>query len=251
MRAEPMPSLRLPGLRLAVLSYGCRSDAEARRHRTVGARAGRRSCARGHDVVVFSHDPRPTEPPTMFARCRGDVRRHMARPPRHDGLSRQSPRARPEYREFDAVIAHGDSLLLPMTASPWCASCTAARSARRASDVDRPARPAGGCVRQELAELLTAGVVGVSENTRRDNPFVRHDSPRRRHRIFSEAGGVSGARSRRWCLSARSTGASAGGFLLDGFHADGARRARPSADARLRRSRGARSAGRDLSHGHH
>ena len=91
---------------------------------------------------------------------------------------------------------------------------------------------------QELATALcSAGVVAVSENTRRDNPFVRRVIPHGvDDRFFSEAG-MSGARSPRCCLSARSTGASGDGFLLDGVPADGARRA-SHRDARLRRSAG-------------
>ncbi len=60
-RADPMPSA-LPRLRLAVLSYGL----PKRAHKRGGIERAAHTLAdglarRGHDVVVFSHDPRPAD----------------------------------------------------------------------------------------------------------------------------------------------------------------------------------------------
>ena len=78
----------------------------------------------------------------------------------------------------------------------------------------------------------------MSENTRRDNPFVRRVIPHGvDDRFFSEARSVRSAASPRCCSSARSTGASAGASCSTGSSAS-VRAAHPDGDARLRRPAG-------------
>ena len=119
-----------------------------------------------------------------------------------------------DVREFDAVIAHGDSLLLSMGRKPVVRVMhgSALGEARHATSIGRAVLQWG----VYLQELLTAfispsGVVGVSVNTQRDNPFVRQHHPaRRRHRRSSgPTADWEVTRIRRSCLSARLTGANA------------------------------------------
>lgn len=83
-----------------------------------------------------------------------------------------------DYGDADVTVAHGDSLLLPLRGKPVLrvmhgSAWAEARSART------PWRWAAQMLIY-LTELLSAAtqpgrVVAVSENTRRDNPFIRHD----------------------------------------------------------------------------
>ena len=124
----------------------------------------------------------------------------------------------PDYREFDAIIAHGDSLLLPLTGKPVVRVMhgSALGEARSAASIGRRVLQLGVTCRNSPPRSCSAGVVGVSENTRRDNPFVRRVIPHGvDDRFFSEAASAR-ARSPRCCSSARSTGASAGGSCSTG-----------------------------------
>jgi glycosyltransferase involved in cell wall biosynthesis len=80
----------------------------------------------------------------------------------------------PNYHPCDVVIAFGDSLLLPFKQKPVLRvmSGSALGEAASARSVGRCLLQAGVYV-QELATALTQTTVGVSDNTRRYNPFVR------------------------------------------------------------------------------
>ena len=117
-----MPMLStLPRLRIAMLSYGL----PKRAHKRGGIERAAHTLAdglarRGHDVVVFSHDPKPAD-----AAVRG-ARAAVERASSNTWLGRRVTMGYlgnvlalvPDYREFDAIIAHGDSLLLPLTGKP-------------------------------------------------------------------------------------------------------------------------------------
>src|SRR6187455_866199 len=116
MQADPMPSLRLPRLRLAVLSYGL----PKRAHKRGGIERAAHTLAdglarRGHQVVVFTHDPKPSGatydvrllPWKAFVGTWAGRRVTM-------GYLGNVLALAPDYREFDAIVAHGDSLLLPV-----------------------------------------------------------------------------------------------------------------------------------------
>ena len=81
----------------------------------------------------------------------------------------------PDYSEFDAIVAHGDSLLLPMTGKPVMRILygSALGEARSARSIGRGLLQLGVYAQELLTALLQRGVVAVSESTRHENPFVR------------------------------------------------------------------------------
>jgi glycosyltransferase involved in cell wall biosynthesis len=85
----------------------------------------------------------------------------------------------PDYKSFDAIVAHGDSLLLPLTGKPLMRVLhgSALGEARSARTVGRLVLQWGVYFQEILTALLQNGVVAVSDSTRRDNPFVRHVIP--------------------------------------------------------------------------
>lgn len=136
---------------------------------------------RGHRVVVFSHDPKPTGaayevrelPWKSFVDTWAGLRLTV-------GYLGNVLALQVDVRDFDAVIAHGDSLLLSMGRKPVVRVMhgSARGEATHATSIGRAVLQWGVYVQ----ELLTAffwpsTVVGVSANTRRDNPFVRQIIP--------------------------------------------------------------------------
>jgi phosphatidyl-myo-inositol alpha-mannosyltransferase len=136
---------------------------------------------RGHAVSVFSHDPRPAGaaydvralPWKSFVDTWAGLRMTA-------GYLGNLLALQVDVREFDAVITHGDSLLLSMGRKPVLRVMhgSALGEARHATSIGRAVLQVG----VYLQELLTAfispsSVVGVSANTQRDNPFVRHIIP--------------------------------------------------------------------------
>ena len=81
----------------------------------------------------------------------------------------------PDYSGFDAIVAHGDSLLLPMTGKPVDQDPLRKRARRGAfGALNRTRAAAARSVRAGAADgVAPEGVVAVSESTRRQNPFVR------------------------------------------------------------------------------
>ena len=231
MQADPMPSLRLPRLRLAVLSYGL----PKRAHKRGGIERAAHTLAdglarRGHDVVVFSHDPRPTDAAYAVAPLpwRSFVETWFGRRVTMGYLGNVLAVV-PDYREFDAIIAHGDSLLLPLTGKPVVRVMhgSALGEARSAASLGRRVLQLGVFVQELATALCSAGVVGVSENTRRDNPFVRRVIPHGvDDRFFRAAGDKSTAPS--ILFVGTLDGRKRGRFLLDCFQ-HGVRGAYPDA----------------------
>ncbi len=123
--------------------------------------------------------------------------------------------------------------------------------ARSAASIGRRVLQLGVYV-QELATALCSARRGRREREHPPRQPVRppRDSPRRGRPLLLGGGECPERASPRCCLSARSTGASAGASCSTAFLRT-VRAAHPDRDARLRRSRGARGARRDLSHGHH
>ena len=130
---------------------------------------------RGHDIVVFSHDDKPQG--ALYT-----VRDLPWKPFVNTWIGRRVTMGYlgnilallPDYRLFDAVVSFGDSLLLPLLRRPVLrvmlgsalGEATSARSAGRFV-------LQSGIYFQELATALLQPTVGISENTRRFNPFVR------------------------------------------------------------------------------
>ncbi|HUP39257.1 MAG TPA: glycosyltransferase family 4 protein [Vicinamibacterales bacterium] len=136
---------------------------------------------RGHAVVVFSHDPKP-------AGAAYDVRMLPWKPfvETWAGLRMTAGylgnvlALRIDLREFDVVIAHGDSLLLSMGRTPVVRVMhgSAKGEALHAASIGRAILQWGVYVQELLTAFVSPStVVGVSANTQRDNPFVRHIIP--------------------------------------------------------------------------
>jgi glycosyltransferase involved in cell wall biosynthesis len=135
---------------------------------------------RDHDVVVFSHDPKPAGaayevrelPWKAFVNTWAGRRVTM-------GYLGNVLAVVPDYREFDAVIAHGDSLFVPLTGKPVLRVMhgSALGEARSATSIGRGLLQLGVYGQELLTALVSRGVVAVSENTTRDNPFVAHVIP--------------------------------------------------------------------------
>jgi len=171
----------LPRLRLAVLSYGLPAPA----HKRGGIERAAHTLAdglarRGHEVVVLSHDPRPADAAYAVAPLpwRAFVDTWIGRRLTMGYLGNLLALV-PDYREFDAVIAHGDSLLLPLTGKPVVRVMhgSALGEARSARSIGRRVLQLGVFAQELVTALAYRGVVGVSENTRQDNPFVRRVIP--------------------------------------------------------------------------
>ena len=168
-------------MRLAMFSYGLPAPGEKRGGIERSAHVLAEGLARrGHQVVVFSHDPRPAGasyevrelPWKRFVNTWFGRRVTM-------GYLGNLLAALPDYREFDAIIAHGDSLLLPLAGKPIVRIMHGSALGEAMS-----ARSAGRWILQMgvyLQELVTAlvedGTVAVSECARRDNHFVRRVIP--------------------------------------------------------------------------
>ena len=161
---------------------------EARRHRARGAPACRWSCAsRPRCFCVFS-DPRPAGaaydvralPWKSFVDTWAGLRMTA-------GYLGNLLALQVDVREFDAVIAHGDSLLLSMGRKPSFASCTAARSAKQACDVDRPGGSAVWRVSSGIADRAHYRLRASSGSAPTRSaiiPSCGNHPARRRHAIF-------------------------------------------------------------------
>lgn len=174
----PIPSRRF---RLAVFSIGLpcqghkRGGIEQVAHDLANALA-----SRGHQVTVFTYDPKP-------AGATYDVSMLPGRTFVHSWLGRRLTMGYlanlfavlPGYRGYDAVLAHGDSLLLPLTGRPVVRIMhgTALEEARSATSNGRRLLQLGVYVQELLTAATQRGTVGISENTRRFNPFVRRVIP--------------------------------------------------------------------------
>jgi len=163
--------------KIAVFSYGLpcvgrkRGGIEQVAHDLANALADR-----GHSVTVFSYDPKPstaryeTGPLPARAFAMSWLGRRMSM-----GYLGNIFALGPPYRNFDVIVAHGDSLLLPFSGRPVVRVMhgSALEEARSATSIGR-AILQFGVYAQELATALTQrGTVAVSANTRQFNPFIR------------------------------------------------------------------------------
>ena len=135
---------------------------------------------RGHAVTVFSHDPAP-EGSAYHVRplpWRAFVNTWIGRRATMGYLGNVLALL-PDYGGCDALIAHGDSLLLPLLGKPVLRVMhgSAIGEAMHAATPGRFVMQCGVFAQELLTSLTTAGTVAVSGNTRRDNPFIRHTIP--------------------------------------------------------------------------
>jgi len=168
-------------MRIAVLSYRLPVRGQKRGGIERSAHVLAHGLAeRGHRVVVFSHDPAPQDaayqvrdlPWRSFVDTWFGRRATM-------GYLGNVLALLPDYREFDAVIAHGDSLLLPVAGKPVLRVMhgSAIGEAMHATSPGRFVLQCGVFVQELLTSLTTPGTVAVSANAKRDNPFIRHTIP--------------------------------------------------------------------------
>lgn len=186
---------------------------------------------RGHDVVVFTHDPKP-EGATYEVRAlpwKRFVDTWVGRRVTM-GYFGNVLALLPDYREFDVIVAHGDSLLLPIAGKPVLRVMhgSALGEARSAGSIGRRALQLGVYAQELLTALLQNGVVAVSENTRRDNPFVRHVIPHGVDDTIFTPAPMSRSPEPSLLFVGTLEGRKRGQFLLDGF-LEHVRRAHPDA----------------------
>jgi glycosyltransferase involved in cell wall biosynthesis len=209
-------------LRIAMFSYRLPAEHERRGGIERAAHTLAEGLARrGHDVVVFTHDQKPKEalydvsplPWRSFVDTWIGRRLTM-------GYLGNVLAILPDYRGFDVVIMHGDSLLAPMTGRPVMRVMhgTARGEARSATSIGRWMLQYGVFAQELMTAITQSGVVAVSECTRQDNPFIRDVVPH----------GVDAAVFRPALADTRSPepsilfvgsmgGRKRGRFLLDGF----------------------------------
>ena len=135
---------------------------------------------RGHTVTVYSHDPAPPGaayraaplPWKAFVSTWAGRRLTM-------GYLGNLLAVVPRYRDAEVIIAHGDSLLLPLRGRPVLRVVhgSALDEARSATSIGRRLLQTGVFGTELLTALLQSSCVGVSANTQRANPFVRRVIP--------------------------------------------------------------------------
>jgi glycosyltransferase involved in cell wall biosynthesis len=135
---------------------------------------------RGNTVIVFSHDPAP-EGAAYEVRplpWRSFVDTWVGRRATMGYLGNVLALL-PDYAGLDAIVAHGDSLLLPLAGIPVVRVMhgSALREAVHATSPGRFVLQCGVYVQELLTAATTPGTVAVSDNARCDNPFIRHTIP--------------------------------------------------------------------------
>ena len=135
---------------------------------------------RGHAVTVWSFDPQPQDalydvrplPWGRFANARGG--RSLT-----SGYLGNLLALTPGYQDADAIIAMGDSLFLPLAGKPLIRVMhgSALGEAMSARTPWRFIHQLGVYIQELVTGATQPGCVGVSESTRRYNPFVRRVIP--------------------------------------------------------------------------
>lgn len=168
-------------LRLAVFSYGLpcpgqkRGGIEQVAHDLANALVDR-----GHAVTVFTYDPAPDDARYQVRGlpCRSFVMSWLGRRLTMGYLGNVIALFA-SYAGFDAIVAHGDSLLLPLTGKPVVRVMhgSAREEARSATSAGRTVLQYGVYLQELLTARLQRGTVGISENTRVSNPYVTRVIP--------------------------------------------------------------------------
>jgi glycosyltransferase involved in cell wall biosynthesis len=132
------------------------------------------------DVTVFTHDPKPLNAcyEVRHLPYKALIDTWFGRRVTMGYLGNLLALA-PDYREFDAIIAHGDSLLLPLSGKPVIRLFhgSALGEARSARSLGRKLLQAGVYIQELATALLQPGAVAVSHSTQRENPFARRVIP--------------------------------------------------------------------------
>ena len=168
-------------MNIAVFSYGLPVVGEKRGGiERVAHVLAEELARRGHNVEVWTHDPKPEGaayevrrlPWKRFASSWAGRRLTM-------GYLGNVLALMPEYGDADAVVTIGDSLLLPLLGKPFVRvmAGSALGEAVHAGSPWRFVMQAGVYAQELLSALMQPGCVGISRNTRRYNPFVRKVIP--------------------------------------------------------------------------
>jgi phosphatidyl-myo-inositol alpha-mannosyltransferase len=168
-------------LRIAMLSYSLprpgfkRGGIERVAHELADGLA-----RRGHHVTVYSHDPRPPE--AVYAVADLPWRRFVSTWAGRRitmGYLGNLLSLLPRLGDAEVVIAHGDSLLLPLARRPVVRVIhgSALDEARTATSLGRRVLQFGVYGVELLTTLIDRNCVGVSANTARSNPLIRRVIP--------------------------------------------------------------------------
>lgn len=135
---------------------------------------------RGHDVTVFSHDPAP--PGAAYTVAPLPWRRFVdtwAGRRLTMGYLGHLLSALPPFGDAEVVMAHGDSLLLPLRRRPVVRVMhgSALDEARSATSLGRRVLQFGVYGLELLTALTSQRCVAVSENTTVSNPLVKRVIP--------------------------------------------------------------------------
>jgi phosphatidylinositol alpha-mannosyltransferase len=175
---------------------------------------------RGHAVTVFSHDPRPAG--ASYAVVPLPWRRLV-----ETWIGRRLTMGylgnllwlHPPLADFDVLLAHGDSLLLPLRGKPFIRVMhgSAWGEAASATSPGRFVLQAGVCLQELASAALHAETVAVSENARASNRFVRRVIPNGvDRRVFHPAAGHRAVHPTLVFVGALN-GRKRGNWLLDAF----------------------------------
>jgi phosphatidylinositol alpha-mannosyltransferase len=168
-------------MRLAMFSYGLPVAGEKRGGiERVAHELAEGLAERGHEVVVFSHDPPPAGAQYQVRELpwKGFVNTWLGRRVTMGYLGNVLA-VLPDYRGFDAIIAHGDSLLLQLARRPLIRVLhgSALGEAMHSTSPGRFLLQCGVYLQELLTAVMQSGTVAVSENARRSNPFVHRVIP--------------------------------------------------------------------------
>lgn len=176
----PAAPARRP-LRVAVISYSLpRAGFKRGGIERVAHELAQGLAMRGHAVTVHSHDPRP--PGARYAVVELPWRRFAS-----TWFGRRATMGYlgnllavlPRFGDAEVVLAHGDSLLLPLRGRPVVRVMhgSAIEEARSATSLGRKVLQTGVYLLELLTAVTGRAVVAVSPNTLRSNPFVRRVIP--------------------------------------------------------------------------
>jgi len=173
--------MNIQPLRIAVFSYGLpvvglkRGGIERVAHDLADGLA-----RRGHQVTVFTYDPRPDEAAYEVCDlpCKRFVMSWLGRRLTMGYLGNLLALV-PNYNEADIIITLGDSLLLPLINKPHVrvVAGSALGEALSAKSPWRFVMQLGIYAQELLTGLTQSGCVGISYNSRRYNPFVKQVIP--------------------------------------------------------------------------
>lgn len=183
---EPGKQAAAPGrggrpLRVAVVSYRLPLEGERRGGvDRVAHDLAHGLALRGHEVAVWTYDRKPAAAAYRVRPLPWGLLFHSWLGMRLIGGYLGNVLALlPRYGDVDAIVAMGDSLLLPLRGIPVVRTVhgSALGEALSASSPWRIAMQLGVYAQELLTAMLHGGCVAVSEGTRRHNPFVRRTIP--------------------------------------------------------------------------